>query len=234
MNLYDKLHMIVRFWRYRLRTESESIRFLLNQKLKDSVAIDVGANRGIYTYWLSKQVGPSGKVISFEPQPEMISGLEQLRDSFALTNTTFVNKALSSKEDSLTLYRDCVGSGGATLNGQSSDKPSISVDVIRLDDYLAQNSIGSQPISFIKADVEGHELDVFRGAEETLRQHKPILLFECHEADAIKGNVFSFLKDLNYQGFFFRGSQMIDVAEFDKHPYRKPDERHRNYMFLAG
>ncbi|MGY8769847.1 MAG: FkbM family methyltransferase [Pirellulales bacterium] len=233
MKIIDKLHMTLRFWRYRLRTESESIQFLLEQKIKNSVAINVGANQGIYTYWLSKQVGPSGKVISFEPQPEMISGLEDLKKTFGLANATIVNKALSSKKDSVTLYRDCIGSGGATLYAPSTEKLSVPVDLIMLDDYLAENPIHPLKLSFIKADVEGHELDVFKGSRETILEHKPILLFECHEQDAAEGSLFNYLYELGYHGFFFNGTQMVNAAQFDSYPYRKPNDRHRNYIFVS-
>lgn len=70
MKIPYKLHMLHRCWRYRLRTEKESIRYILsiNKKIQSITAIDIGANRGIYSYWLSKQVSKGGQIIAFEPR----------------------------------------------------------------------------------------------------------------------------------------------------------------------
>ena len=49
---------------------------------------------------------------------------------------------------------------------------------MKLDSFFASRT---QPVSLIKCDVEGHEGEVFRGAEQLLRQDRPILLFECEQ-----------------------------------------------------
>ena len=77
MTLLDRIHCWHRFWRYRLVTERESVQFLLRQNLTKTTAIDIGANKGAYTYWLSKAVGNNGQVISLEPQPELAPFLDQ-------------------------------------------------------------------------------------------------------------------------------------------------------------
>ena len=69
---------------------------------------------------------------------------------------------------------------------------SITVETIRLDDYFVENPTPSLPVSFIKIDVEGHELEVFKGAEDTILKHTPTFLFECHHAAANKGELFFF------------------------------------------
>jgi len=74
--------MFLRVWRYRLRTEKDDIRFLLNKDLKGDTVIDIGANKGIYSYWMSKKVGEEGKVVAFEPQPKLMDHLTQLKADF--------------------------------------------------------------------------------------------------------------------------------------------------------
>lgn len=96
-----------------------------------------------------------------------------------------------------------------------------------LDEYYKE----SEPIKFIKCDVEGHELDVFKGAYEILLRDKPCLLFECHHEEAGKGEIFSFLKKLGYDGFFLHRSDLIHYSKFREYPCRKKTESHRNYIF---
>jgi FkbM family methyltransferase len=229
MNLLDKLHMMHRFWRYRLLDERDSIEFLLGQNIINTTAIDIGANRGIYSYWMSKKVGASGKVIAFEPQPELEIHLQELRQSFHLNNLIIENKALSDHCGNDYLYRTEAGSGGATFN-EYKGLEKVYIEVTSLDEYFKTKEFPQ--ISFIKCDVEGHEQHVFKGADHILKKCKPILLFECHHEYAKQGNLFSFLTELNYVGYFFYRRQMIDYSQFEKYAYRKPHESHRNYIFI--
>jgi predicted methyltransferase len=67
---FEDVHFLVRCLRYRFRTEKLPLKTLMRLDLKGAAVIDVGANKGIYCFWLSRAVGQSGKVIAFEPQPE--------------------------------------------------------------------------------------------------------------------------------------------------------------------
>lgn len=230
MNLIDKLHMVHRFWRYRLRSEKESLKFLLGLDLLGTTVLDVGAHRGIYSYWMSKKVGKSGKVIAFEPQPELWPFLEDLKKTFNLNNLIIENKGLSDHCGNALLFRSYVSSGSATFK-ECEGHENVEVEVVSIDEYSKSKNFPR--ISFIKCDVEGHELHVFKGAEQTLRKYKPILLFECHHEHAKKGDVFLFLKELGYNGYFFYGKKKIDFSQFDRYPYRKPNESHRNYVFYV-
>lgn len=231
MSFFYSLHMLHRCWRYRLSSEKESVNFLLNQNLSGTTAIDVGANRGIYTYWMSKKVGKNGAVISFEPQPELIAPMKSFLNVMRINNVSIINKGLSDNNSILELRREKVGCGGASFEYHSGDREGVSVGVVRMDDYLKEFPV-STPISFIKVDVEGHELNMFKGARETILKHKPILLFECHHNEAESGELFMFLKDCGYNGFFFSGDEKIPYTEFNKYPYRKKTESHRNYVFM--
>ena len=228
MNLLEKLHMLHRFWRYRLRHESDSIKFLLKQDLYGSTVVDIGANRGIYSYWLSKKVGPSGKVIAFEPQPELEPCLNQLRNSFRLSNLQIENKGLSDKCGEAFLFRISVGAATAALC-ERIDQEKVRVGITTLDDYLADKEYSR--ISFIKADVEGHELQAFKGAEKTIVDNRPTILFECHHEHAVEGSVFAFLESLGYSGCFIHQGKRIEKSRFEDFPYRRPDENFRNYIF---
>jgi FkbM family methyltransferase len=244
LSLAARLKLRHRFWRYRYKSEVPCIRFVLGSGFSGKTLVDVGANYGVFSYYMSHAAGPDGHVIAFEAQPELGDHLRRVKGSFGLDNLTIVNKGLSSAPGTLRLHRDKVGSGGASFHYVSDETTdTVDVPVVTLDQYLADNPHG--PVAFIKCDVEGHELEVFRGAEETLRQHGPDLLFECHHAEAEKGELFAFLTGLGYRGAFFfvrpedhrryrtKGhGRYLPYAEFDSHPYPRPGLRHRNYVFI--
>ena len=73
MQLKEYFKLMYRAWKYRLRSDKNEIRFLLETIKKGSVTFDVGAHKGGYTYWMKKAVGKNGKVIAFEPQQKRSS-----------------------------------------------------------------------------------------------------------------------------------------------------------------
>lgn len=184
------------------------------------VAVDVGAFKGGYAYWMRRVVGDQGTVLAFEPQPEAVSRLHRYVSAFAWANVNVVECALSAAPGDATLMVPGEGaSPAASLIGASLPPVprSYTVTVDTLDRYLAAHAPASR-VRFIKCDVEGHELDVFRGAERTLREHRPSILFEC-EARHLHGvtmqDVFAHLNGLGYQGTFFWRGAIMDVVHFD-------------------
>lgn len=223
-----KLRMLHRLWRYRLRTERESLSFLLRQPLRGAVVMDIGANRGIYAYWMSGAVGGSGRVIAFEPQPELAHHLHDLKSSFALDNLEVVGQGLSSRAGRRKLFRPEAGSGGASLGSHPAGWDSIEVNLTTLDDYYTD----PRPVRFIKCDVEGHECDVLQGGARLLMRDHPTLLLEMHHSEMEKGQLERYLGTLGYTGFFFAGARRVEAARFRDFPCRKPWEIHRNYVFV--
>ena len=205
--------------------------WLLAQDLDGATVVDVGANRGIYSYWMSKAVGPMGKVIAFEPQPECVDHLQRVKTKFRLQNLVIAPTGLSSYVGTATMARDKPKSVGGSLewvgNRPDGTYEHLQVEVETLDAYFSN----SRPPSLIKCDVEGHELAVFKGGHGVLSSGHPDLLFECHQREATQGELFAFLEGLEYSGFFFERGRSHPVDDFDKIPYHKPFVTHRNYIF---
>lgn len=229
---------MLRAWRYRLRTEHHEIQFLLNHLCPGQTVIDVGAHKGAYTYWMAKGVGKEGKVIAFEPQPKLNAYLSLIAQHSLSKNILVESMALSSNQ------------GGAILN-TPKDKPSpsasinktfrgtgseIKIQTITLDQYVHNN--GLRKVDFIKCDVEGHELDVFKGAQNTLGQFKPIVLVECearHSGSDGVNAVFEYFMDHNYIGQFHNGKKFIDLEHFDLYKYQMNPHRKfyvNNFFFM--
>ena len=237
-----------RFWRYRFKSEAPSIRFLRNAPLSGCTLIDVGANKGIYSYYMSRQAGPAGAVLAFEAQPELIPHLEALKASFHLDNLTVVPHGLSSRPGTLTLRRAKAGSGmaGFPHRGDAALE-ALPVPVTTLDDYLTDTEAQLPAVRFVKCDVEGHELDVFKGGQKLLETQGPALMFECHDRAAREGRLFAWLVSLGYDGWFFQvdprhhrsvvlsgRGRWLHHSCFAGHPYPRPGVRHRNYLFLTA
>jgi FkbM family methyltransferase len=230
MNLVERLHMLHRAWRYRLRSERDEVSFLLSRKLAGQTVADIGANRGIYSYWMHKKVGPRGHVVAFEPQPELNEYLNDLKSVFHLRTLIIANAGLSSSPGERRLIRPKHHWGGASLErGPSADCDSLIVRVTTLDEYFLDNPL--RPLRFIKCDVEGHEYDVFLGGKRVLQEDCPDLLFECHDAEAHRGTLFAYLSGLGYEGFFFANGKLVPVSHYQRlrATISKP---YLNYVFL--
>ena len=74
----DFVRWVFRAWKYRLFTEQQEIKFLLENLSPGQTAVDIGSYKGAYTYWMSKRIGSTGKVFAFEPQIEAYTGLQNL------------------------------------------------------------------------------------------------------------------------------------------------------------
>jgi FkbM family methyltransferase len=230
MKVLEGLHFLHRAWRYRLCSERDELAFLLGRDLAGKTVLDVGANRGIYSYWMHKKIGSAGRVIAFEPQPELGDVLRQLKAAFKLRRLEIVNAGLSSSAGEAELTRPKQHWGGASLEWSGSDDVDLlPVRLLTLDDYFAEHD--ARPVKFIKCDVEGHEYQVFQGGQRLLREDRPELLFECHHALALEEGFFEFLEDLGYQGYFFHQRKLTPLSELEA-VCERASQGYFNYVFL--
>lgn len=237
MNLWERCRVVYRAWRYRLRTERPETLFLLKHLGPGQTALDIGSHKGVYAYWMHRRVLPGGRVIAFEPQPELAAYVERLKKAFRLHRLTIVNAALSTTAGTRDLFLPLVNPrGAATLEKASGGGRTLQVSTMVLDEYLDANR--ARPIHFIKCDVEGHELDVFHGGERMLAEDRPKLLFECQDFRHTEGQtrrVFQFLNRLGYDGYFFEGGKPTPVSRFRPEVHQTPDRKPPldNFVFVA-
>ncbi len=244
----SKLSMVHRHLRTRFRGEAPTIRFIRRLNMDGATMLDIGANHGDVGIYISRAAGREGRMISFEAQPELGPHLENVKRQFSLDNQTIVNQGLSSTEGTLTMRRPKVGSGGATvedLNQEGDSADRLEIPVTTLDKVLPE--LGVDKVSFIKCDVEGHELEVFRGGAGMLARDKPILVFESHDSELADGALHGFLTELGYDGYFFfvtpedrkslfhtaRGNY-VRFEDREQYPHEKPGTHHRNYFFVPA
>jgi len=163
----------------------ETAEILFTQKYLQSgmTVLDIGAHHGLYTVLASKRVGPSGKVIAFEPSPrERKQLVRNVRINFCW-NVHIEPYALGKEPAHNNLY---VVEGGE--DGCNSLRPpavqseirAVPVEVVTLDAIASK--LGLTKVDFVKLDVEGAELDVLKGALGVLQTNpRPVLLVEVYD-----------------------------------------------------
>ncbi len=220
ISLLSKLKFLFRAWKYRYKNDREELSYLSNNIQKGDFVLDIGAHKGGYLYWLRRFVGIKGHVIAFEPQPILYNYLNRIIETFGYNNIDLHHAGISSQAGKLELFvpkEMGQTSPGATFEKRLNKKKghTIEVEVFQLDRFMAQRK---RKVDFIKLDVEGHELEVFKGATTILQQDQPTLIFECENRhlNGIKvQDIFKYLTALNYEGFFFAKNDMHPIIEFD-------------------
>lgn len=230
MMLIEYLHFIHRAYRYRYHTERQQLKLVLSQNLRGSTVVDIGANRGIYTYWLSRLVGEKGKVYAFEPQPEMAAAIRQVAKWFSLKNVVVFQMALSSHKGAVKLGRNFPGDGGASIESVGAFAEEIVVETMSLDEIVAGENLGA--IDFIKCDAEGHELKVFQGATETLRKCRPLIQVEARAEQEETKTLFELFEDFGYIGVMLLDGRFPDYRKYRSEPSRQFGLKgHRDFVF---
>jgi FkbM family methyltransferase len=193
----------------RLESELRVLPFLVTPG--DHV-IDVGGNRGVYTFSLWRL----GAVVHvFEPNSvcaELLSewSADKIRVNvyqLALSDADGVGQLTIPLDDN-GLEHDASGSLGLVKT------PNSRSEMVR---RCTLNSLGLHGIRFIKIDVEGNELGVLLGAVELLKTQRPSVLCEieerhCKNFGHSMSTVFSAFEGLNYKGYFLHDGQLKEIS----------------------
>jgi FkbM family methyltransferase len=149
---------------------------------RGAVAIDVGANVGAHTLTLARLVGPTGRVLAFEPNPAVKDRLVENVDLNHLAQVHVFGCALGEATATLELRVPKADSGEASNPGLASlvalETPHdlVTVAVRRLDDVIAE--AGLQRLDVVKIDVQGYEYRTLQGMPEAIRRFAPAIIFE--------------------------------------------------------
>lgn len=206
------------------------LRILPNICVRNELAIDIGANRGVYAWHFLRW---ARNVVAFEPHPGMAGFLKS-----AFGKRMRVEEvALSDGEGTATLRIpiDLMQIGCATIeesNALAGDTTEVRVRRRRLDDYVLDRT------AVIKVDVEGHELAVLKGAKALLNRDLPTLIVEAedrHRAGALD-SVSDYLTELGYRGFFLQNGHVRCLDEISGDGNRGGQAAARgvyNFIFAA-
>jgi FkbM family methyltransferase len=144
---------------------------------------DVGANIGFFSLMAARIVGPQGRVVSFEADPEIATRLRENLARNQFTNAHVEQKAVWSEPATVSFERvdpnTSPDRGLGHVSPKGSAPGSITVEAVSLDQYTAAHP----PPDFLKCDVEGAEVAVFQGAAKLLSGKRPIFLVEMHSPE---------------------------------------------------
>jgi FkbM family methyltransferase len=203
----------------RARYERELI-FLHRFLAPGMVVIDGGASCGIYTVVAARLVGPSGRVLSFEPGAEAFSVLTRNIEINHLTNVRAHRAAVSDTDGRAHLYHHEHGPNSFSLGHPGIATIDSEPVVTRtLDEVFREEDAGR--LGLIKLDVEGAEELVLRGSGRTIAHSFPTILFEVNAAAAMQlglqpHGAWELLRNWGYRFFSLAGCG--DLRELDKPP----------------
>ena len=202
----------IQYFIYYFSENKENELFKLKQLISSKGnAIDIGCNKGLFSYALSKQ-SKIIKIFSFEPNKFILNDLK----NYNCKNIKIFNYALSNKEKNENLiipyYKRFELDGFATLekkillNQKFRKFKKINIKTKKLDNFNFKN------ISFIKIDVEGHEISLLNGAKKIFKANKPNCLIEIKKGNLFKVKKFfksidSKYKCISKKKFSFKFSQ---------------------------
>ena len=146
--------------------EKAETRFFQSACRDGMTFLDVGANFGYYTALAARAVGPNGRVLAVEPDPDSFGYLEQTIAANAVGNVQAFPVAASDAPATLPLYISTDNRGDNRLYASGEDRPQVEVTARPLDALLRENKIDK--VDLIKIDVQGYEPKVIAGLRETI------------------------------------------------------------------
>lgn len=162
-----------------------NMQLVMNQVLQPGDRfIDIGANIGMLTLHAAALVTPAGCVESFEPNPKCCQRIQAALQANDINHVQIHQAGLADQRDTLTLsvITDHTGMGTLAAPREADQhlvSDSFQVPVLVGDEVILSHN---QPVKLIKIDVEGFELRVLRGLQQTLQTWFPIVSTEVAEA----------------------------------------------------
>ncbi|WP_405199445.1 FkbM family methyltransferase [Christiangramia sp. LLG6405-1] len=175
--------------------------------------IDAGAFNGILSLVYSEKA-KYGNIFSFEPDRK---NLKVIEENFNLNNfpnnINLINKGLWSETCKVNFFED--GSVASSSFYKAEHAVEVKIPVITIDDFISEMNITD--VSFIKMDVEGAELNILKGARQTLLNLNPnlsIATYHVVDGELTYKSVEKFFKEIDYpfKTVFFPDGEIITYA----------------------
>jgi len=168
------------------------------------LAIDVGANIGVYTIALAKTCR---EVYAFEPTKGVFAVLEKNTRLNQLRNVKSFQAAVTDRAGTLKLYHHPSGSGSNSIVSVSDSFEEV--PAVALDDVIPSGT----PVGFLKIDVQGAEELVLKGAKRIITESHPTILFELDSKSNIGDLLaaYGFLRSLGYEFAIINSSGKLEA-----------------------
>lgn len=157
--------------------------------------VDVGSNVGAWSIFFATMVGPRGRVVSYEPQLDLIAHHQAALLLNGMENTHVVNALVSNSAGyhdvarvmpTAQRYTNYGAMSAASLKQPAPPQRIFRVPSVRLDDQLLLHGVIPQCPALVKLDIENSELDALLGAEALVRQCQPVLFIEAECAPLLR------------------------------------------------
>ncbi len=154
-------------------------RVYLQQLRKGDHILDVGSNLGYYALLAGRTIGPTGRVLGFEPARDVFNILERNVARSGLTNIKVFPWAISDRSKAIEFYGSEIPSWGSLIRGRDllQGKPTT-VQSRKLDDLMDEFPWFRPTV--LRMDVEGGELMALQGAQRLLQEFRPRICVEVH------------------------------------------------------
>jgi FkbM family methyltransferase len=177
------------------------------------VVYDVGANVGFFTVIAARLVGPSGKIVAFEPLEENFNLLRRNAQLNGFLNVIASDCALADRDGSAEFLLSKDATFGGLANWAKKIENQVGetqVKIFRLDSVVQRDRLPLPKL--VKIDVEGAEAAVLDGAVDTIQKARPILIIELHGTNAV---ISKKLKAMDYFPVVPGGTKAIPEAHWN-------------------
>ena len=181
----------------------QDIYFLKKYIRPGDYAVDIGAHLGYFTLELSRLVGDAGKVYALEPVSKFHEVLQEQIWKRNLRNIELIHAAMGGDQDFVEMGIPKVNNAKkfAYARIKKSNPLLDYVESERVKNVQGDDLFLNLPrLDFIKCDVEGLEIAVFRSLMKTVARHEPILLCELADKNERK-KLLDMLKPFGYGMF---------------------------------
>ena len=237
------------------RREEEEMQLLPVFVKPGDTVVDVGANYGYYTHRLSEIVGPSGRVIGFEPIPFTYEVNQRVLKHFGIENADVHQLGVGDENKKTKFTVPVAGFGGisgglAHLSGRENDEDGkekyynferneeVDAEIVRLDDFLDSKI---DALSFVKIDVEGGEYFAIDGMKSTISKYRPVMIVEIQPYffqgyGISEPQLKELIQELGYKSFLFDDKEgILNLFEgdyLDRNYVLIPDEKVSDYDLI--
>ena len=223
--LPDRIKFLIKRWYYpvllkRLSPDKWPYSEIVKQFVKPGdCVVDVGANIGFVSSILANMVKKDGSVISIEPVPQTFKLLQSNIKALGLAQVKCLNYAMSS----------CVGDGVMAIPCYKASRRENYYESHLVDEAsndckcrqvcVKKNTLDTllkdhrSSVCFVKIDVEGHEVEVIKGAESLIKASRPIFLVEVHgdpdEKASEAARLFDLMISYNYSSYVLEDNNLV-------------------------
>jgi len=193
--------------------------FFLKQIIKEGdYCIDIGANLGYYSFFLSKYSGEKGKVFAVEPVPLFQEIWNKNIKSSGYDNLQLFPVALGNEDKpiqlSMPLVNGVIHHGMTKISGTSNEPVAETFNAtMRIPDKLF---IDLKQLDFIKCDVEGYEHFVFENMVNTIQKFKPIIQCELGGTADNRKKVIQLLESIGYKTYILNNYTLVAASATQK------------------